>query len=103
MIWVIDKKIVRHLIEHGGQLLEVPIRVSFEYAVESGTVVDGSLSLQTLYNKASVKKCLPGLDDETLDSDVQASVERSIDEHLAMSGLGRYQTAIGEDAFTDIS
>ena len=89
MIWVVDKKIVRHLIEHGGQLVELPIRVSFEYAVEEGTIVDGSLSLKTLYNKASVQKHLPTIDGEILEGEVQATVARSIDEHLAMSGLAR--------------
>jgi len=89
LIWVVDKKVVRHLIEHAGQLVELPIRVSFEYAVDEGTVVDGSLSLKTLYNKASVQKHLPTIDGDILEDEVQATVERSIDEHLAMSGFTR--------------
>lgn len=89
MIWVVDKRIVRHLVEDGHRLAEVPVRVSFEYAVEEGAVVDGSLSLKTLYNKASVCRSFPGLDDEELEAEVQNTVERAIDEHLAMAGFER--------------
>ena len=89
MIWVVDKKIVRHLIEQDGQLAEVPIRVSFEYALEEGTVLDGTLSLKQLYNKGAVCREFPSIDDAQLDEEVQATVERAIDEHLAMSGFTR--------------
>ena len=54
MIWVVDKKIVRHLIESDGRMADVPVRVSYEYAVEEGSLVEGSLSLKTLYDKATV-------------------------------------------------
>ncbi|MEZ5558271.1 MAG: hypothetical protein R3E86_06965 [Pseudomonadales bacterium] len=87
MIWIVDKKVVRHLIEAEGRLAEVPVRVSFEYAVEAGAVVDGSLSLKTLYNKGSVCRHFPGIDDEQLEVDVQETVAREIHEHLALSGL----------------
>jgi hypothetical protein len=89
LIWVVDKKVVPHLIQEDGQLAEVPVRVSFEYAVEDGAVIDGTLTLSTLYNKRSVCKHFPGLDDERLDEDVQATAERAIDEHLALSGFAR--------------
>lgn len=89
MIWVVDKKVVRHLVEQDGRLAEVPIRVKFEYAVEDGTVLDGSLSLNPLYNKDAVCRHFPDLDDEQLEEEVQATVERAIDEHLALSGLTR--------------
>ena len=89
MIWIVDKKVVPHLIQAGGQLAEVPVRVSFEYAVEDGEVIDGSLSLNTLYNKGSVTRHFPSLDDEQLDEEVQATAERAVDEHLALCGFSR--------------
>jgi hypothetical protein len=67
----------------------VPVRVSFEYAVEDGAVIDGSVTLNTLYNKGSVCRHFPDIDDEQLDEDVQATAERAIDEHLALSGFSR--------------
>jgi hypothetical protein len=89
LIWVVDKKVVPHLIQENGQLAELPVRVSFEYAVEDGEVIDGSLSLNTLYNKLSVNKHFPSIDDERLEEDVQATAERAVDEHLALSGFSR--------------
>jgi hypothetical protein len=89
LIWIVDKKVVPHLIQEGGQLAELPVRVSFEYAVEDGTVVNGSLSLNTLYNKHTVNKHFPGIDDDQLEEAVQATAERAVDEHLALSGFSR--------------
>lgn len=89
MIWIVDKKVVPHLIQRNGQLAELPVRVSFQYAVEDGEVIDGSLSLNTLYNKHSVNKHFPGIEDDVLEEEVQATAERAIDEHLALSGFSR--------------
>jgi hypothetical protein len=89
LIWIVDKKIVPYLIEQDGQLAEVPVRVKFEYAVEDGTVVEGTLCLEQLYNKGAVCRHFPELDDTELDEAVQATVERAIDEHLALAGFSR--------------
>lgn len=89
VIWIVDKKVIRYLVQEDGLLAEVPIRVSFEYAVEEGSVVDGSVSLSTLYNKHSVCKHFPDIDDEQLDEDVQSTAERAVDEHLALCGFSR--------------
>jgi hypothetical protein len=89
LIWVVDKKIVRHLIESDGRMADVPVRVSYEYAVEQGSLVEGSLTLKTLYDKATVCRCFSGIDEQELDENVQVTVKRAIDEHLALAGLGR--------------
>lgn len=89
LLWVVDKQIVRHLIECDGRMADVPVRVSYEYAVEEGALVEGSLTLKTLYNKASVCRRFSGIDEQTLDADVQVTATRAIDEHLALGGLGR--------------
>lgn len=88
-MWIVDKKVVPHLVEAHGRLAEVPVRVKFEYAVEDGAVVDGSLSLDTLYNKGSVCRSFPGIDDARLDRAVQNTAERAVDEHLALCGYSR--------------
>ena len=87
MLWAVDKKIVRHLLEHDGVLVEIPIRVSFEYAVEDGQLVADSLTLKTLFNEAAVLKRFPGLDKSELDEAISATVLQEIHEHLALSGL----------------
>jgi hypothetical protein len=89
LLWVVDKKIVRHLIECDGRMADVPVRVSYEYAVEKGSLVEGSLTLKTLYDKATVCRCFSSIDEQELDESVQATVKRAIDEHLALGGVGR--------------
>ena len=89
LLWVVDKKIVRHLIERDGRMADVPIRVSYEYAVDEGSLVQGSLTLRTLYDKATVCRCFSSIDEQKLEEEVQVTVKRAIDEHLALAGLGR--------------
>lgn len=87
MIWVVDKKVVRHLVARGRLLAEVPLRVSFEYAVHAGEVVEGSLSIKVLYNGRSVSKSFPGIEEATLNQEVQKTASDAVCEHLAMSGI----------------
>lgn len=87
MIWVVDKKVVRHLVARGRLLAEVPLRVSFEYAVDSGEVVEGSLSIKVLYNSRSVSKSFPGIEEDALNRAVQKTASDAVCEHLAMSGI----------------
>ena len=87
MIWVVDKKVVVHLAEYGGRLAEVPLRVSFEYAVEAGALVAGSLSIDVLYNDESVCRYFPGLDKNELDGDIKKTAGSAVREHLALSGV----------------
>ena len=86
MLWAIDKKIVRHVLEREGQLVEVPIRVTFEYAIEDGALVDDTLTVKTLFNEAAVLKQFPTLDKQSLDEEISASVHQEIYEHLALAG-----------------
>jgi len=97
MIWMIEKTVVRHLVEGHGQLAEVPVRVEFEYAIEDGSVVDGSLTLNPLYNKSAVRRHFPELDADRLDDAVQNSVARAIDEHFARCGFERPAPAAKDD------
>lgn len=87
MIWIVDKKVVRHLLTRGKLLAEVPLRVSFEYAIDDGEVVEGSLSMKVLYNSRSVSKSFPGIEEEAFNQEVQKTASEAVSEHLAMSGI----------------
>ena len=89
VIWVVDKKVVRHLLTGEGLLAELPLRVSFEYAVESGVVVEGSLSIEVLYNCRSVSKRFPGIKEDVLNVEVEKTANDAVFEHLALSGLSQ--------------
>ncbi len=86
MLWAVDKKIVRYILERDGQLVEIPIRVTFEYAIQDGTLVKDTLTLKSLFNQAAVLKRFPSLDKQELDEMISVSVRQEIDEHLALAG-----------------
>lgn len=93
VIWVVDKKVVPHLLSRGSVLAEVPLRISFEYAVESSAVVDGSLSIKVLYNGRSVDKRFPELEENAFKVEVQKTASDAVCEHLALSGLANTRDA----------
>ncbi|HKI74089.1 MAG TPA: hypothetical protein VJ998_05575 [Pseudomonadales bacterium] len=86
MIVVIDKKVVKHLVETGDGLLEIPVRVSYEYSLENQRFVDGTMKSDYLYNREAVKRHFPRLDDERLDRDISATVDQSLEEGLRYQG-----------------
>lgn len=86
MVWVIDKKVVRYLLQSESALAEIPIRVKIEFQLEDGQFVPDTLKLETLYNKKLVCKRFPGVDGEWLDGEIEKTVDQAIDEHLRMEG-----------------
>ena len=85
MVWVVDKKTVRHLLERDGKLLEIPVRVKFEYQYKDGKLVPGSIKTEKLYNQKGVVLRFPNIDVEDLESKIQESVERDIRDYIALS------------------
>ena len=82
MIWVVDKRIVTHLVESCNRLFELPVRVEFEYQCEDGRFVEGSLKTDSLYNEAHVLKTCPDITREELAASVEDSVQRDILEYV---------------------
>ena len=82
MVWVVDKRVVRHLIESENRLFELPVRVEFEYERENGRFVDGTLKTSTLFNEAQVLKTCPDITAEELNKAVADSVERDVMEFI---------------------
>ncbi len=87
MIWIVDKTVVPHLLHTEDLLAELPLRISYECAVESGAVVDGSLSIRVLYNGRSVSKRFPGIQEESLKAQVEQTANHAVYEHLAANGI----------------
>ena len=84
MVWVVDKRIVRHVLERDGQFVEIPVRVKFEYEQVDGRMIDGTLETEKLYNEPSVLKIFPGLDAHELEREIEATVQRDIREYIAL-------------------
>jgi hypothetical protein len=86
MLWARDKKVVRYVLEREGQLVEIPIRVTFEYAIDDGMLVNDSLVVKTLFNEAAVLKRFPDIGQEDLNKEIGIVVQQEIHEHLALAG-----------------
>lgn len=84
MVWVVDKKTVRHLLERDGKLLEIPVRVKFEYEYKEGNLVPGTIRTEKLYNRQGVVKRFPDIDVDELDEQIQKSVDRDVRDHIAL-------------------
>lgn len=85
MVWVVDKRVVKHLVESQNRLFELPVRVEFEYERRDGRYVEGSLKTSTLFNEAYVLKTCPDIEREALNAAVADSVQRDVMEHIKMS------------------
>lgn len=91
MIRVVDKKVVKHLIRSEEGLLEIPIRIHFEYSLESQLFISGSMVRRYLFNRQAVLDRLPGMAAEQLDRDIEEAVDESLIEHLKFN-----HQAVGE-------
>ena len=40
MLWVVDKKVVKHVIEADSALIEVPVRIRFEFGLAEDSYRD---------------------------------------------------------------
>ena len=86
VLWVVDKQVVKHTVEAGVALVEVPVRVRFEFGLAAERFVAGSLSRTFLYNRPELLRRFPGLDGEWLDQDVEQAVDRALMEYLKFRG-----------------
>lgn len=82
MIWVIDKRVVRHLVESRNRLFELPVRVEFEYQCDNGQYVEGTLKTRKLFNEKQVLVLCPDIERDDLNAAVDDSVQRDILEFI---------------------
>ena len=86
MLWVVDKKVIRHTINAGTALVEVPIRIRFEYCLRDERFVEGTLKRDFLYNRPELLRRFPRLQERALDAEIEGTVDRTIVEHLMFAG-----------------
>ena len=94
MLWVVDKKVVRHTIDVGAGLVEVPIRIRFEYCLREERFVDGTLTRDFLYNRPELLRRFPELQPGVVDADIERAVNRTMVEHLKFSGYAQGDVAL---------
>ena len=87
MVWVVEKKVVRHILDMGFERVEIPVRIKFEFEVREGLVVPGTLSREMLYNQKVIVRRYPKVELGSLDRSIEKTVEREITKHLKRSRL----------------
>ena len=92
MVWLIEKKVVRHCLDLGFERVEIPIRVKFEFEVKEGAFVPDSLSVETLYNKKALEKRYPRMNSALFDVAIENAVNKEIKSHLRQCGFVMNQT-----------
>ncbi len=85
MLWVLDKKVFRHVAETRRGLLEIPVRVSFEYAVENDAFVARTMSRDILYNRPFIERHLRR-EAHRIDLAIIDTVDQALVEHLRFAG-----------------
>ena len=56
MVWVLEKKVIHHVLALAFDTVDIPVRVRFEFEVREGAFVPGSLSTHTLYNRDLIQR-----------------------------------------------
>jgi hypothetical protein len=96
MVWVLEKKVVHHVLSLGFETVDIPVRVRFEFEVREGAFVPGSLSTHTLYNRDLIQRRYPTLDLAALEASIGETVEQEIRKHLNSCGyLGETNEVCG--------
>ena len=89
MIWVVDKKVIKHVIEAGSALIEVPVRIRFEFSLAEERFVAGSMKRTFVYNRPAIVRRFPRLDPDRLDAEMEDVVDRTLCEHLKFAGYAQ--------------
>lgn len=94
MLWVVDKKVVKHALNVGVALVEVPIRIRFEFGLDEGRFVPKSMQRDVLFNGKELLRRFPRLQAGTLDVEIERVVDRTLVEHLKFSGYAQGDVAL---------
>ena len=89
MLWVVDKKVIKHVIEAGSALIEVPIRIRFEFELAEKRFVSGSMKRTFVYNRPALVRRFPRLDSDEFDAEMEDVVDRALCEHLKFAGYAQ--------------
>jgi hypothetical protein len=87
MVWLLEKKIIHHVLTLGFDTVDIPVRVRFGFEVRDGTFVPGSLSTHTLYNRDLIEQRYPAMDLSSLEATIGKTVEKEIRSHLNSCGF----------------
>jgi hypothetical protein len=86
MVWVVEKKVFYHILDLGFESVGIPIRVKFEFEVKDGSFVPDSLTSESLFNQPAIAHRYPSVRRDTLNHEIQKTVQREIQKYLKFCG-----------------
>ena len=87
MVWVVEKKIFRYILNIGPESVEIPVRVKFEFEISDGSFVLDTLTKEILYNQEVIEKRYPKIERSSLDKAIEEMVESEIMKYLGQCGF----------------
>jgi hypothetical protein len=87
MVWLVEKKIFRYILDMGFERIEIPVRAKFEFEVVEGSFVPDSLTKEILYNQYAIKKRYSKINRSSLDRAIEEMVEDEIMQYFRQCGL----------------
>lgn len=92
MVWIVEKKIVHHVVGLGFERVTIPVRVRFEFEVKEGAFLPDSLTSRRLYNRTALEKRYPNLDLASLEHSTDNTVSKEIISYLTDCGFLKEDT-----------
>jgi hypothetical protein len=92
MVWVVEKKIIYHILDLGFESVGIPVRVKFEFEVQDGSFVADSLATERLYNQQELERRYPNLKLDALECDIEKTIHREIMKYLKENGYLREES-----------
>jgi hypothetical protein len=82
LIIVADRKIFKHVVDTGNALIDIPVRATFEYELDGGVFVAGSMQKKVVYNLGPLLRRFPSVNADNEDAAIHRTVDASLIEHL---------------------
>jgi hypothetical protein len=92
MVWIVEKRVVHHVLGLGFEKITIPVRVTFEFEVKEGALLPDSLTTRRLYNRTILEKRYPELDLASLEHAIDTRVKKEILTYLGECGFLKEDT-----------
>jgi len=87
MVWIVEKKVVHHVLGLGFEKVTIPVRVTFEFEVKEGAFLPDTLTIRRLYNRTILEKRYPDLGLASLERAIDTRVNKEIMTYLRDCGF----------------
>ena len=94
MVWLVEKKIFRHIIDIGFERVKIPVIVKFEFEVIEGAFVPDTLIKKIIYNQEALLSYYPKLKLASLKKSIEERVEGEIMEYIRQDAAKRFGAAM---------